>query len=302
MTHQDLDWQDIFEETVGLSVVITLGKANPGKLFFSVKADVTQQTHYHEVCFSVDFRNSIWSHVTPLSGLLEVTFGDSRLRIEPRDTELVLSLHSTFSLLCYGDRELVWEREGQPLAALLEHKDGVFVSNLTLSNVTGNHTGEYACTYSPEQAPEPADRRALYIYVPGRGHHVLACGFPCGGVFLEKHKAALVKFPCFSNHYSLSPTDPSLVFLPAVPSDEAFIFITGYTEAVIPCRVTNPQMQVTLYEKKVEIPIPATYDPQQGFKGFFEDKTYFCRTFVDDQEVDSNTFYVYRIQGELALS
>ncbi|CAN8189945.1 unnamed protein product [Coccothraustes coccothraustes] len=191
-----------------------------------------------------------------LTGLLQVTSGDHRLHIEPRDTELVLSLHSTFSLLCYGDRELVWEREGQPLTASLEHRDGVFVSNLTLRNVTGHHTGEYTCTYSPEQAPEPAERRALYIYVP----------------------------------------DPSLVFLPAVTSEEVFIFITGYTEAVIPCRVTNPQMQVTLYEKKVENPIPATYDPQQGFKGFFEDKTYFCRTFVEDQEVDSDTFYVYRIQ------
>ncbi|XP_030911017.1 platelet-derived growth factor receptor beta isoform X4 [Geospiza fortis] len=199
-------------------------------------------------------RTCLWLLI--LTGLLEVTSGDRRLHIEPRDTELVLSLHSTFSLLCYGDRELVWEREGQPLTASLEHRDGVFVSNLTLRNMTGHHTGEYTCTYSPEQAPEPAERRALYIYVP----------------------------------------DPSLVFLPAVTSEEVFIFITGYTEAVIPCRVTNPQMQVTLYEKKVENPIPATYDPQQGFKGFFEDKTYFCRTFVDDQEVDSDTFYVYRIQ------
>lgn len=126
------------------------------------------------------WRNPIWSHVTPLSGLLEVAFGDSRLHIEPRDTELVLSLHSSFSLLCYGDRELVWEREGQPLAASLEHRGGVFVSNLTLRNVTGHHTGEYTCTYSPEQAPEPAERKTLYIYVPGRGQHVLACGFPRG--------------------------------------------------------------------------------------------------------------------------
>ncbi|NXE64135.1 PGFRB factor, partial [Calcarius ornatus] len=194
--------------------------------------------------------------LTPLSGLLEVTFGDHRLHIEPRDTELVLSLHSTFSLLCYGDRELVWEREGQPLTAWLEHRDGVFVSNLTLRNVTGHHTGEYTSTKQPWLSFQAA----------------------------------------FSNQCSLSPTDPSLVFLPAVTSEEVFIFITGYTEAVIPCRVTNPQMQVTLYEKKVENPIPATYDPQQGFKGFFEDKTYFCRTFVDDQEVDSDTFYVYRIQ------
>uniref|UniRef100_A0A8B9PPA6 Platelet-derived growth factor receptor beta n=1 Tax=Apteryx owenii TaxID=8824 RepID=A0A8B9PPA6_APTOW len=188
-------------------------------------------------------------------GLLEVTSGSSRLHIEPRDAEIVLSLHSTFSLVCYGDGMLVWEREGQTLDASLEHKDGVFVSNLTLRNVTGRQTGEYVCTYSPDQAPESTERKAVYIYVP----------------------------------------DPSLVFLPTA-AEELFIFITGYTEAVIPCRVTNPQMQVTLYEKKVENPIPAAYDPQQGFKGFFEDKTYFCQTIVDDQEVDSDTFYVYRIQ------
>lgn len=100
----------------------------------------------------------------------------------------------------------------------------------------------------------------------------------------------------------LSPVDPSLVFLPAITSEEFFIFITGYTEAIIPCRVTNPELQVTLYEKKVENPIPAAYDPQQGFKGFFEDKTYYCQAIVDDQEVDSDTFYVYRIQGELPSS
>ncbi|KAK2542722.1 Pdgfrb [Columba guinea] len=197
---------------------------------------------------------SLWLLV--LTGLLEVTSSGSGLHIEPGDAELVLGLHSTFSLFCYGDGALAWEREGQPLAALLEHRDGIFISNLTLRNVTGRHTGEYVCTYSPDQAPEPAERKTIYIYVP----------------------------------------DPSLVFLPTITSEELFIFITGYTEAVIPCRVTNPQMQVTLYEKKVENPIPAAYDPQQGFKGFFEDKTYFCRTIVDDQEVDSDTFYVYRIQ------
>lgn len=90
------------------------------------------------------------------------------------------------------------------------------------------------------------------------------------------------------NRCALPPTDPSLAFLPTTTSEELFIFITGYKEAVIPCRVTDPHLQVTLFEKKVENPIPAAYDPQQGFKGFFEDKTYYCQTIVDDQEVDSD--------------
>uniref|UniRef100_A0A452GQ08 Platelet-derived growth factor receptor beta n=1 Tax=Gopherus agassizii TaxID=38772 RepID=A0A452GQ08_9SAUR len=89
--------------------------------------------------------------------------------------------------------------------------------------------------------------------------------------------------------------DPSTVFLPS-GSEESFIFITGYSEATIPCRVTDPQTTVTLYEKKVENPIPAGYDRQQGFKGFFEDKTYICRAMLDEREVDSDPYYVYRIQ------
>jgi len=115
----------------------------------------------------------MWSHLSPVPGLLEVTSGGSGLHIEPEDAELVLRLHSTFSLVCYGDGTLVWERDGQPLTAVLEHRDGVFISNLTLRNVTGRHTGEYACFYSPDQAPERAERKALYVYVPGKGQHIL---------------------------------------------------------------------------------------------------------------------------------
>ncbi|EMP24693.1 Beta-type platelet-derived growth factor receptor [Chelonia mydas] len=89
--------------------------------------------------------------------------------------------------------------------------------------------------------------------------------------------------------------DPSLVFLPTT-SEESFIFITGNSEATIPCRVTDPQARVTLYERKVENPIPAVYDRQQGFKGFFEDKTYICRATLDEREADSEAYYVYRIQ------
>uniref|UniRef100_A0A8C3HAK2 Platelet-derived growth factor receptor beta n=1 Tax=Chrysemys picta bellii TaxID=8478 RepID=A0A8C3HAK2_CHRPI len=89
--------------------------------------------------------------------------------------------------------------------------------------------------------------------------------------------------------------DPSIVFLPTGP-EEPFVFITGYSEATIPCRVTDPQTTVTLYEKKVENPIPVVYDRQQGFTGFFEDKTYICRATLGEREVDSDAYYVYRIQ------
>lgn len=147
-------------------------------------------------------RSPARSHLAPLPGLLEVTTGGSRLRIEPEKAEHVLSLHSTFSLVCYGDGALVWEWDGQPLTASLEHRDGVFVSNLTLRNVTGRHTGEYACTYSPDQAPEQVERKAIYIYVPGRGQRILPSAFPWG---LATRRKRGLNYGFVSKH----PTSPN---------------------------------------------------------------------------------------------
>ena len=86
-------------------------------------------------------------------------------------------------------------------------------------------------------------------------------------------------------------------FLP-VPSEELFIFLTKETEITIPCRVTDPQLVVTLHEKKVDDPLPFPYDHQHGFSGTFEDKSYVCKTTIGDREVDSEPYYIYSLQGE----
>lgn len=90
--------------------------------------------------------------------------------------------------------------------------------------------------------------------------------------------------------------DPSMVFLPAT-AEELFVFRTEITEnTTIPCRVTDPELVVTLHEKKEDVPLPVPYDHQRGFTGSFEDKTYICKTTIDDNEVDSEPYYVYSIQ------
>ncbi|XP_042309160.1 platelet-derived growth factor receptor beta [Sceloporus undulatus] len=89
--------------------------------------------------------------------------------------------------------------------------------------------------------------------------------------------------------------DPSLPFLPSTQED-VFVFSTGHGEDIIPCRVTDPNTTVNLYEKKVNDPLLGTYYPQQGFKGYFEDTTYTCRATIDEQEFDSESYYVYSIQ------
>nr|XP_060621419.1 platelet-derived growth factor receptor beta isoform X1 [Anolis sagrei ordinatus]XP_060621420.1 platelet-derived growth factor receptor beta isoform X1 [Anolis sagrei ordinatus] len=89
--------------------------------------------------------------------------------------------------------------------------------------------------------------------------------------------------------------DPSLPFLPNT-HDDTFVFSTGHVEDIIPCRVTDPNTTVTVYEKKVNDPVPGVYNPQQGFKGYFDDTTYICRATIDEQEFDSEQFYIYSIE------
>lgn len=99
---------------------------------------------------------------------------------------------------------------------------------------------------------------------------------------------------------SFSPfffVDLSMPFLPNNQED-TFVFSTGYSEVIIPCRVTNPNATVSLHEKRVNDPAPGMYFPQQGFKGQFEDKAYICKATIEDEEFESETFYVYNLQGE----
>ncbi|KAG8128534.1 hypothetical protein E2320_015384, partial [Naja naja] len=95
--------------------------------------------------------------------------------------------------------------------------------------------------------------------------------------------------------------DLSMPFLPST-LEENFLFSTGYGEVIIPCRVTNPNATVSLHEKRVNDPVPGMYFPQQGFKGQFEDKTYICKAMIEDEEFESETFYVYKLQVPVSTS
>nr|XP_056708261.1 platelet-derived growth factor receptor beta [Euleptes europaea] len=186
-----------------------------------------------------------------ITGLSDI----SSLEIYPSDPEVILTLSRNFSLTCSGQNEIIWKKDKHNIDAVLENKGAIFVSTLTLWNVTGINTGEYSCAYNQTPRQGQTEGKAIYIFVP----------------------------------------DPSLPFLPSSPED-MFVFSTGHTEDIIPCRVTDPNTSVTLYERRTEDPIVATYNNKQGFKGYFEDKTFVCRATVDDQEIDSEAYYVYRIQ------
>ncbi|OCT86363.1 platelet-derived growth factor receptor beta [Xenopus laevis] len=88
--------------------------------------------------------------------------------------------------------------------------------------------------------------------------------------------------------------DPSMVFL-SVNESERFIFIIHNVENVIPCRVTDPNTNVTLHEGKEDPDIPMHYNNKRGFIGIFSDINYYCKASLNGKEVYTEPFHVYSI-------
>ncbi|KAM4037469.1 platelet-derived growth factor receptor beta [Anomaloglossus baeobatrachus] len=111
------------------------------------------------------------------------------------------------------------------------------------------------------------------------------------------------RYTCVDNtslHYELQSIyifvpDPNVVFLPTKDHDK-YLFVPMRSRATIPCRVTNPNISVTLHEKDTDLEIPYPYDSKEGFTGLFEDTNYYCKASLDDIEVNSVLYYIYSIQ------
>uniref|UniRef100_F6XAD2 receptor protein-tyrosine kinase n=1 Tax=Monodelphis domestica TaxID=13616 RepID=F6XAD2_MONDO len=178
------------------------------------------------------------------------------LKITPHGSEFILNLSSTFVLTCTGDAPVAWEK-------------------------------------IPQQTPPP-----VLEAQDGTFSSILTLtnvtGLDTGEYICSYNGSQGLEFGGQKRVYIFVP-DPSVGFLPVDP-EELFIFFTGDSETTIPCRVTDPKLVVTLHEKKVDVSLPVPYDHQRGFTGPFEDKTYICKTIIDEKEVDSEAYYVYRIQ------
>nr|KAF6448335.1 platelet derived growth factor receptor beta [Rousettus aegyptiacus] len=180
------------------------------------------------------------------------------LVITPSEPEIVLNVSSTFVLTCSGPAPVMWKR------------------------------------MMPKQLPQE-----LTETPDGNFSSVLTLtnvnGSDTGEYFCTYNDSHGLEDGEQKRLYIFVP-DPNMGFLPVYP-EEVFIFLTEVTEITIPCRVTDPQLVVTLHEKKVDVPLPFPYDHQRGFSGTFEDKTYVCKTIIGDKEVDSEAYYVYSLQA-----
>lgn len=91
---------------------------------------------------------------------------------------------------------------------------------------------------------------------------------------------------------SLSP-DPDVWF---IESSHGMVTKTS-EEGTVPCVVTNPSINVTLYEKDTDVPLKGVYDPSEGYKAPLEDRTYVCRGELNGEVKESQAFYVFSIVG-----
>uniref|UniRef100_A0A4W5KR03 receptor protein-tyrosine kinase n=1 Tax=Hucho hucho TaxID=62062 RepID=A0A4W5KR03_9TELE len=66
-------------------------------------------------------------------------------------------------------------------------------------------------------------------------------------------------------------------------------------EGIIPCVVTNPQINVTLYESDSDMHLKGVYIPSEGYRAPLEDRTYVCRGELNGEEKESQAFYVFSI-------
>ncbi|XP_034037060.1 platelet-derived growth factor receptor beta [Thalassophryne amazonica] len=109
-----------------------------------------------------------------------------------------------------------------------------------------------------------------------------------------KHTGAYV---CIDRH--TGETEEVAVFVPDpdmwfVESSHGMVTKTS-EETIIPCVVTNPSINVTLYEKDADIPLTGSYVPSEGYKAALEERTYVCRGELNGKVKESQAFYVYSI-------
>lgn len=73
-------------------------------------------------------------------------------------------------------------------------------------------------------------------------------------------------------------------------------------EGTIPCVVSDPQLNVSLYERPGLIAVTGTtYEPGRGFTGHLNDTSYMCLATRGDEKRESQVYYVFSIIGEIRL-
>lgn len=84
----------------------------------------------------------------------------------PEEEDMVVPLHTPFTLTCRGEGQLAWETPLDVAEEAREDSSGLFVTTLLVDNATALHTGYYRCFYSRNFTDDFEESSSIYIYVP----------------------------------------------------------------------------------------------------------------------------------------
>ncbi|GAA6235240.1 platelet-derived growth factor receptor beta [Lates japonicus] len=186
------------------------------------------------------------------------------LEITPNDKEILLPRGSSLTLTCSGSGEMTWEfkREDVPFFQL-EQVQNSGQSYQIVQNGTGSSVLTlWNMSWKQTGVYQCVDRQT------------------------GETKEVVVFVP-----------DPDVWF---IESSHGMVTKTS-EESTIPCVVTNPDINVTLYERDTDMPIKGQYIPSEGYKAQLEDRTYVCRGELNGMVKESQAFYVFSIVVPEAL-
>ncbi|KAM7417740.1 hypothetical protein PAMA_017401 [Pampus argenteus] len=178
------------------------------------------------------------------------------LEISPVGRELVLASGSNLTLTCSGSEETSWVFKRNDMQTFFEK----------LAKYSGYEIKQISATSS-----------VLNMwYVSWKDSGVYQC--------IDQHTGE-------TNEVAVFVPDPDVWFI----EDTHGMVTKTSEESTIPCVVTNPNINVTLYDIYTDLPVKGLYDPAEGYKARLEDKTYVCRGELNGEVRESQAFNVLSV-------
>ncbi len=162
----------------------------------------------------------------------------------------------------------------------------LFIHSCMYSFIILTHSFIYSFSYWFFHSLTQLTHAFIHLLIPILIHLLIySCIHLLIDSFVHRHTKSLI----------LSSSDPDVWFL---ENDHIMVTKTR-EEGTIPCLVTNPSINVTLYERDTEIMVEGSYDPSMGFTAALEDRNYKCKGELNGEEKESISFFVFSIFGTL---
>lgn len=180
------------------------------------------------------------------------------VEISPDDKELTLAEGSFLNLTCSGSGETTWEfkRDDVPYCQVEQVQNSGPSYQIVQSNITSSVLSLWNMSWK---------HTGVYLCV-------------------DRHTGETKEVAVFV-------PDPKVWFI-----ERSHGMVTKTSEeSTVPCVVSNPDINVTLYERDTDQPIRGLYVPSEGYKAPLEERTYVCRGEMNGEVMESQAFYVYSV-------